>query len=295
MRGAQGGIATVGFLCGELAKSKQHLSESTKKTQDRYKKLLENFIGYSEAAYKTTGLQITQFFSGLDLGVRDNNSFAEYFNSVLEAGVSGGYLSKNPITKEIKKQIRKKLIQKPTQIPTVEEAEKIIENIISKGKPDSEYCAKDYLSFLFLAGIGEAELNALAWENIDWANERINIQRQKTGEYFYVPFFPWLKPFIQDLWERRGKPSKGFIFKIKSLKQGIWNTCKRLKLPKYSPRCFRKACIVRQIRGGMPVDLVAKFQGHRDNGILIQRVYAYVISSNSQNFERQMLNMLENS
>jgi integrase len=133
----------------------------------------------------------------------------------------------------------------------------------------------------------------VTWQDVDWKGERIHFVRRKTGKAFYVPLFPWLNPFISDLWQRSGKPATGRIFNIRSAKQAIRNACKRLDLTFFSPRDFRKMGIVRQIRAGLDERMVAKFQGHSDNGQLIYSTYTSEFDSDERERERKIIEGLK--
>ncbi|MEI9898699.1 MAG: hypothetical protein WDN28_33775 [Chthoniobacter sp.] len=43
------------------------------------------------------------------------------------------------------------------------------------------------------------------------------------------------------------------------------------------------------LRKGADVEFIAKAQGHKDNGILIRRTYAWVITSLDKHYENQQL------
>ena len=282
-----GGDITLAALCEKFLESK---SNAKPKTIKNYNWVIGNFRKgfpkFNTSLMKINPLDYSTFIASLNYNPRSNNLHFEIMQMILELGVIGNYLTVNPLNK-LKKTVRKKLKQHKSVIPTVEQAEQIIGAMISKGKDKRD--SKDYLKFLFYAGIGEAELNNIRWGDIDFTEKRVHIyERVKTGKYFYVPFYPWLETFLVDLAARR-KSKFGFVFKIKSIKQGIYNACARLKFPSYSPRCFRKSCIVRLIQQGMTPELIAKYQGHTDNGVLIRRVYANVITDSQSDYEKEQL------
>ena len=174
-------------------------------------------------------------------------------------------------------------------MPTIDECEKIVAHVRSQEFADTASKSADMMALMHLAALGQAELIALDWSNVDWKKERLSIKRKKTDVAFIVPFYPHLKPFLVDLWERQGKPEAGKLISILSPKQALYNACKRLKLPSFSPRDFRKARIVWMLRKSIPVEYIAKVQGHRDNGVLIRRTYAWVITSLDHEFNDAQL------
>ena len=64
------------------------------------------------------------------------------------------------------------------------------------------------------------------------------------------------------------------LFKEMNFNEIFSDGCKRCSLPRYSPRSFRKMYISRLYIKGVPVNLIAKWQGHSDQGQLILKTYA---------------------
>jgi integrase len=183
-----------------------------------------------------------------------------------------------------------KNVSNPDTVPTIEECEKLVAHVRGQEFADTADKSADMLALMHLAALGQAELIALDWEDVDWQGERVIIrERVKTGVYFEVPFYPHLKPFLADLWKRQGEPKTGKVVSILTPAIALANACKRLKMPRYSPRAFRKARIVWMLRRGIPVESIAKWQGHRDNGVLIRRTYSNVITSLDSEFEKAQL------
>jgi integrase len=185
------------------------------------------------------------------------------------------------------------LENEPAEVPTVEQCERIVENIrqqeFAKGAEDSA----DMAAFLHLAALGEAEAQWLTWGNVDFEGAVMRCKRIKTGAYFNVPIFPHLMPFLVDLYQRQDQQGAGErLFKFKSVKQAIYNACKRLGMPAYSPRDFRKARIVDLLRKGITPEMLSKWQGHKDNGVLIRRTYSWVIDDGHKQYERAQLALL---
>ncbi|MEI6492598.1 MAG: tyrosine-type recombinase/integrase [Verrucomicrobiota bacterium] len=289
--GATAGDITLEGLCQKFVETKAGNREGTQKVYRWVLNRLEKeFPYFRTAVFKINPLEYTKFVAGLKLKPRGNNLFLEILGGILDVGVAGGYLLNNPLQELKKKGVksRRRVNRKPPNTPTIEQAEKIVAAMYNKGDENGPLCSSDFLKFLFLAGIGEAELRTLKWSDVDWTAERIQIQRVKTGSYFYVPFYPWLKPFLVDLFARR-KVKQGQIFKLKTIAIGLRNTCRKLEFKPFSPRNFRQACIVRQLRARLPVKLVAQYQGHTDGGVLIMKTYSQVISEMDSTYEKDML------
>lgn len=228
------------------------------------------------------------FRAEMKLKARANNNFVGTLTAVLKLGVADGYLSFNPIERLPKQKI--KWVRQEPPAPTPEQHLAIVADIRSKFKTDRNEETADWVEFLGLAGIGEAEAAFLDWKDFDWKGRKFTAHKQRTGsDPFPVPFYVWLEPLIMRLWKKAGKPKKGPVFKLKSAKQAIYNSCRRLELPDFSPRSFRQMLIVRSLRQGLPVKLVSKYQGHKDGGVLILRYYTQVISETDSNYERDQL------
>lgn len=226
------------------------------------------------------------------IGPRSFNHFTEIVGMIFQLAVIDNLLDRNPVVLIPKKDRRKRIERErnaEATIPTVEQFERIVENIRSQEFSDTAELSADFVSFCALASVGEAEVSSVSWENVNWKAQRITFVRRKTGKEFYVPLFPWLKPFLSDLWERSGKPTTGRIFNIRSAKQAIYNACKRLEFTFFSPRDFRKMGIVRQIRAGLDEKMVSRFQGHSDGGKLIYDTYTAEFDQDERERERKII------
>jgi integrase len=83
-------------------------------------------------------------------------------------------------------------------------------------------------------------------------------------------------------------PGKDQVFAIKNAKKAIAAACKRLQLPAFSHRSFRRMFITRAIELGVDVKVIAEWQGHRDGGQLILSTYSHVRPVHSQRMAKLM-------
>jgi integrase len=234
---------------------------------------------------------LSAFFGRLSkrLGGHAFNGVSRIIKNVFEAAVSDGAILSNAYAKVPKTIRRKKLTPAPAKVPSIEQCQAICDDVRGqKNSPNPEPTA-DMLELMHRAALGKAECVLADWRKVNWDGEFIEVKRQKTGAYFEVPFYPHLKPFLLDMWERHGQPKTGPLFSILSPKQALYNACRRLGFESYSPIDFRKARIVWMLRKGVPVETLAKWQGHKDNGVLIRRTYAWVISEADKAFEKEQL------
>jgi hypothetical protein len=71
------------------------------------------------------------------------------------------------------------------------------------------------------------------------------VRRQKTGKYFQVPFYPYLKSFLVDLYERQGQPyGDARVFRVADCKKTLRTVCRQLGLPHFSPRSLLQAQVL---------------------------------------------------
>ena len=174
---------------------------------------------------------------------------------------------------------------KPIRLtPTWEQFKAIVENVREQVFNADAQDSADFLEFLGLAGLGQAEASSLARADIDLDAGRIITFRHKTSIGFAIPIFPQLRPLLERRCE--GKASHEKIFNIADPKHALTNACKRLGLPAFSQRSLRRMFITRALQLGVDVKTIAEWQGHRDGGKLILDTYSYVDAVHSQSMAR---------
>ena len=160
--------------------------------------------------------------------------------------------------------------------PSLEDFKAIVADIrAQKYNPDVRDSG-DFVEFLGLVGLGQAEASSLTWGDIDFEKGTITTFRHKTSQGFVVPLYPQVRPLLETLkGDETPAPDKP-VFKIKDAKKAITAACTRLNLPRYSHRSFRRMFITRAIEKGVDVKVIAEWQGHRDGGKLILDTYSHV-------------------
>jgi integrase len=207
-----------------------------------------------------------------------------YYNSVLtlirdalELAVSDRVISDSPAAhlKYRKRDVPIRLT------PSFEQFEAIVASIRAQQrlKRQAEQSG-DFVEFLGLAGLGQAEVRALTRADVDLARGQITTFRHKTRQGFAVPIYPQLRPLVEKLCE--GKAHNERLFKAKDAEKAITNACARLGFPRFSHRAFRRMFITRAIEKGVDVKVIAEWQGHRDGGKLILQTYSHVRPVHSQ-------------
>ena len=177
--------------------------------------------------------------------------------------------------------------QKPIRLtPTLEQFKAIISDVRAQVFNADAQDSADFLEFLGLAGLGQAEARSLTRADVDLDAGRIITFRHKTSTGFAVPIFPQLRPLLERLCE--GKAASDKIFKIADAKHALTNACRRLRLPPFNQRSLRRMFITRAIERGVDVKVIAEWQGHRDGGKLILDTYSHVRPVHSQRMAQLM-------
>jgi integrase len=144
----------------------------------------------------------------------------------------------------------------------------------------------DFLEFIGLSGLGNAEVRAITRADVDLDAGQIVSFRRKTRQGFVLPIFPQLLPLVQKLC--KDKASGDRLFKQQDAAKALSNACRRLALPLFSHRSLRRMFIVRAIEKGIDVKVIAEWQAHKDGGRLILQTYSHVRPIHSQRMAQLM-------
>lgn len=227
------------------------------------------------------------------LGKRISNSsynrYAGVLKQAFELAVKDRMIASSPF--DLVKTKSKKPSPVKRQIPTVEQFEAIIREVRSAPFTIHAQTSADFLEFLGLAGVGQAEASSLCWDDIDFERGQITFRRHKTDVRFYVPIYEHLKPLLEKLRQKAGShvSARQKLFKIMDAKCALTNACRRLDLPHFTQRNLRQCLIRRLWQSGIDRKLIAKWQGHQDGGQLILDTYTEVFGADDAEYERQQL------
>src|SRR5262249_56759470 len=89
--------------------------------------------------------------------------------------------------------------------PSFDEFKAIVTSIRQQQFSDTAKESADFVEFLGLAGLGQAEAASLTWGDIDWKANTITTFRHKTKTGFQIPIYPQVRPLL----ERRLQASEG--------------------------------------------------------------------------------------
>jgi integrase len=175
--------------------------------------------------------------------------------------------------------------EKPLRrVPTDEQFKAIVNSVRSERHNASAEQSADFIEFMGLAGLGQAEASSLTWGDVHWDKQALAVRRRKTKVLFFPPIYPDLKPFLQKLLGRYPTPPDQHtpIFNVKDARKALTNACTRLCYPHFSQRSIRAFLIRKLWQARVDVKLIAKWQGHTDGGKLILSTYTEVFSSNDE-------------
>lgn len=150
--------------------------------------------------------------------------------------------------------------------PSVERFEAIVASIRSQPLADTAKESGDLVEFMGLAGLGQGECAGLRWQDIDLGKEgTIVVIRQKTKKQFTIPLYPQLRGLLERMnAERKNPDPEDNVFSVRNPKKALQSACKRLKFPDYTARSLRRMFIRQARERGVPVQFVARWQGHKD-------------------------------
>jgi integrase len=170
--------------------------------------------------------------------------------------------------------------------PTYEDFKAVIADVRAQPFNADAQDSADFLEFLGLAGLGQAEASSLTRADVDFEAGRIITFRHKTATGFAIPLFPQVRPLLERLCE--GKAHDERLFKLNNAKKALAGACRRLGLPPFSQRSLRRMFITRAIERGADVKVIAQWQGHKDGGKLILDTYSHVNPLHSQRMAQLM-------
>jgi integrase len=226
--------------------------------------------------------QADLFLAQFDFGASSLNAFVTVLRELFGFAVRDNCIAKSPCA-----HLKFRKREKPIRLtPTFEQFKAIIADVRAQPFNADAQDSADFLEFLGLEGLGQAEAGSLTRADIGFDADRLITFRHKTSRGFAVPIFPQARPLLERLCE--GKSSGDHIFKLRNAKKALAGACRRLGLPPFSQRSLRRMFITRAIERGVDVKVIAEWQGHRDGGKLILDTYSHVNPVHSQRMAQLM-------
>lgn len=279
---------TLRQLLEKFRKVRQGMSESTVSTE-------EWIIGTLEREWthdldirvsKIKPSMLDEWLAKLEPNLKNSsyNRMTLFLKQLFELAMNDKVIAESPF--EGVKNGWKKPEKPKRRVPTDEQFQAIVTSIRSQKQNIEAEQSANFVEFLGLAGVGEAEASTVEWGDVNWEREEIAIRRHKTKELFYVPIYPDLMPLLDRLRSKKQTPPSlnQRIFAMRSAKKSIAKACERLKFHPFTPRNIRAYRIRKLWRAGVDIKLIAKWQGHTDGGELVINTYTEVFGENDADY-----------
>ena len=208
------------------------------------------------------------------LAASTKNQMRRTLFRMLEGAVEDGVIALNPVAK-----IAGEKRKDPMRLtPTKEQFEQIVANLRSQkanghGRDDTA----DFVELSGRLGLGQAELSAICRKHVNMRAGEIAVYRKKTSEPFMIPVYPSARPIIERRLATMGDDPEARLLPQDNCKKGLAAACKRLGFTNFEPRALRRFFITEGLRAGVDVPTMAHWQGHKDGGALILKVYGAAV------------------
>jgi len=200
------------------------------------------------------------------------NHFVQFIRRFFEAAVKDRIIIESPAASVT--QAKRETPIRDT--PTWEQFRAIVADIRARKRTAASGGAGDCCEFMGLAGLGNAEVEALSWDDIDLERGRIRVYRQKTDTGFMIPIYPQVRPLLERLHGSGGHKAGAKVFAVADVRKVLAGACKRLGYPHFTQRALRRCFITRAVELGIDFKTIAGMQGHRDGGVLIAKTYSHL-------------------
>ena len=283
------GKMTVESLCDRYEQTLTQLSPSSIKNKRgilcRIKSDWPQGKEQAVSAIKSSDCETWLARQAARVGRSHLNAYLQVLRALLQFAVRDHLIAENPAA-----HMRYRKREVPIRAtPTWEEFRAIVTDIRKQVFNPDAYASADFVEFIGLSGLGQAEASALTWADIDFVHGQIITFRKKTGSGFTVPIFPQLQTLLERLRGQSRAASDDRVFAIRQARKAIAAACGRLGYPKYTHRSLRRMFITRAIEKGVDVKVIAQWQGHKDGGKLILDTYSHVNPVHSQRMAQLMV------
>jgi integrase len=272
------GKLTLAELCDRFLKTVQHQKP---KTVERKTFIVARIkrdwpTGKLTQIVKIKPSDVELWLSSYGFGSPSRNLHMSCVKEMFELAVRDRIIAVSPAA-----HLRSARREKPIRLtPTFEQFKAIIADVRAQQFNADAQDSADFLEFLGLAGLGQAEAGSLTRRDVDLDGDQIITFRHKTTTGFAIPIFPQVRSLLERLCAAKsnGEP----IFEVRDAKKALAGACRRLQLPPFSQRSLRRMFITRAIERGIDVKVIAEWQGHKDGGKLILDTYSHVNRVHSQ-------------
>lgn len=200
------------------------------------------------------------------------NEYVQFIRRIFDAAVKDRIILESPAAGV--EQARRETPIRNT--PTWEQFRAMVDDIRAQKRNADAAASADCCELMGLAGLGNAEVEALTWDDIDMERGRIRVYRQKTDTGFMIPIYPQLRPLLERLHGGKAHKPGERVLGVTDIRKALDGACKRLGYPHFSPRALRRCFITRAVELGIDFKTIAAMQGHKDGGVLIAKTYSHL-------------------
>jgi integrase len=273
---------TLNSLVAKFRAASGHLAPATREKFECHFKVAGRYLNFDREVASIKLAEMRELKSKLSEGRKPssvNDIIFKALAALFQLAVDDELLERSPLEK-LK---RAKKGEPDRQQPTWDQANGIAANVAAK-TAESGLIVKLMLNF----GVGQAEIKFLRGEHIDLANGVVHFRRKKTGKHFDVPIFPHATGLVEAL-KAHGRLDVGKpVVAWRNPRKALAAACERLDLPLYEPRALRRCFIVHALELGIDPRLVARWQGHKDAG-LVFKVYGTHIDAQHEKRQAQKM------
>lgn len=275
------GKITLSALCTEYLKGLKEAPKTAEGKAAIVERLKKDWPDPKRAEVQVSAIKpsdVRKWLASYSFGPASYNAYLWFIRGAFDHAVENRMLATNPASG-----IRAMKRDAPIRTtPTFDQFKSIVSGIRSQSKNARHKESADFVEFMGLAGVGNAETINLTWGDIDFESGTITLFRQKTRKGYKIPLFPQLRPLLE---ARRGNVERRTdepVFTIRSAKKSMKATCEKLNLPPFDHRSLRRMFVTRALQLGVDVKTVSAWQGHQDGGKLILSTYSHVLNDHSE-------------
>src|SRR5207253_10216164 len=139
--------------------------------------------------------QVQVFLSRYTFGPSSYNAYLAVLRGLFNLAVADSLLSQSPVAA-----LNERRRETPIRLTlTWEQFDQIIVDVRAQVFNADAQDSRDFLEFLGLAGLGQAEASSLRRGDIDFDKSQIITFRHKTQTGFAIPIYPQLRPLLERL------------------------------------------------------------------------------------------------
>jgi integrase len=271
------GKITLNALCSRYVEGLRQAPRTLAGKKTIQERIKRDWPGSQKAEVQISSVRpadVGAWLASYDFGPAAYNSYLWFVRGALAFAVENKWLADNAAD-SIKAEKRDAPIR---LTPNFEQFRAIVGEIRTQTKNARRGESADFVEFMGLAGVGNAETINLTWGDIDFKAGNITLLRQKTRKGYRIPLFPQLRPMLE---ARKGDRSPSVtepVFTIKSAKKSMKAACDKLNYTHFDHRSLRRMFVTRALQNGVDVKTVSMWQGHRDGGQLILSTYSHVLN-----------------